>query len=67
MSGGNWYKVLDILKLNEDELRLWKTTPPIACPNDGAVLAAGDAGVLHCPMGDYEYPRDGHPADRRGF
>lgn len=35
-----------------------RTMPPVACPNDGEPLDAGRNGVLACPWGDYEYPRD---------
>lgn len=59
-----WEQLLSIFaeqrQLDED----WRNTPPVACPNDGAVLQQGFDGQLNCPMGDYLYPRDGHPADR---
>ena len=32
--------------------------PPVACPHDGTPLRAGPRGVLYCPEGNYEYPRD---------
>jgi hypothetical protein len=61
-----WEQLLSIMQeqrqLDED----WRDSPPVACPNDGAVLQQqGPDGDLNCPMGDYRYPRDGHPADRR--
>ena len=51
-------QLLDILKANAAEQAYWRTAPPRACPNDGTPLEAGPRGELHCPMGDYEYPRD---------
>lgn len=61
----SWEQLLSIRDLNRAEFEDWRNTPPVACPNDGAVLQAGNDGELNCPMGDYLYPRDGHPVDRR--
>lgn len=36
-----------------------KTEPPTACPYDGEPLDAARNGVLHCQLGNYEWPRDG--------
>lgn len=32
---------------------------PAACPHDGEPLDEGPGGVLACPWGDYQWPRDG--------
>lgn len=61
----SWYQLLDIFERQRQDDEDWRNTPPVACPNDGAVLQLGPGGDLNCPMGDYRYPRDGHPADRR--
>lgn len=55
---GGWYSLLGTLRRNEAEVARWRESPPGACPNDGEPLRAYN-GVLHCPAGDYEYPRDG--------
>jgi hypothetical protein len=60
----SWEQLLSIRQEQQDMDQEWRDTPPVACPNDGAVLQQGDGGELNCPMGDYRYPRDGHPADR---
>lgn len=37
----------------------YKSQPPVACPHDGTPLNQGNRhGELHCPMGDFLYPRD---------
>lgn len=61
----SWGTLLNIMDENRQLDEDWRGSPPVACPNDGAVLQAGPDGELNCPMGDYRYPRDGHPADLR--
>jgi len=61
----SWYQLLDILAENRQNYEDWRNTPPVACPIDGAILETGVNGDLNCPAGNYRYPRDGHPADRR--
>lgn len=61
----SWYQLLAIRDQQREHDRSWRETPPVACPIDGTVLQVGSGGILNCPMGDYQYPRDGHPADRR--
>jgi len=42
----------------------YRTVPPVACPNDGEPLRPGPSahtGVLYCPWGDFQYPRDWNP------
>ncbi len=60
----SWEQLLSIAGENRQLREEWRSNPPVACPIDGAVLQAGSDGELNCPMGDYQYPRDGHPADR---
>lgn len=61
----SWEQLLSIRDENRQFDEDWRNTPPVACPIDGAVLQGGDNGELNCPMGNYRYPRDGHPAERR--
>lgn len=53
-----WEQLISIrdeaIAYKRDEIQ----NPPVACPNDGEPLDAGRNGVLHCPWGDFEYPRD---------
>jgi hypothetical protein len=52
--------LLAIFKEQAEEQRQLAAAPPVACPFDGEPLEEA-RGVLHCPWGDYEYPRDGKP------
>lgn len=54
----SWYQLIDVLGLNEDLVRDFIATPPIACPNGGFPLEEGPNGTLHCPEGDYTWPED---------
>jgi hypothetical protein len=54
-----WEQLLSIYAEAEAYVRDEQITPPTACPFDGEPLDVGDNGVLHCPWGNYEYPRDG--------
>jgi len=56
----SWDQLLNIWKSNEAEQRELAAARPVACPFDGEPLEEA-RGVLHCPCGDYEYPRDGKP------
>lgn len=60
-----WETLLGIMAENRQLREEWRGTPPVACPNDGTPLQDGPEGELNCPMGDYRYPRDGHPSERR--
>lgn len=56
----SWEQLADIAREATDERRAAEARPPEACPNDGEPLLANpQGGGLHCPWGDYEYPRDG--------
>lgn len=61
----SWEQLLGIMAQQAADDRAWRNTPPVACPIDGAVLVAGPDDELNCPMGNYQYPRDGHPSDHR--
>jgi len=63
----SWEQLLSIAAQQAQDDRAWRNTPPVACPIDGAVLQPGFEGELNCPMGNYQYPRDGHPAEHRGM
>jgi hypothetical protein len=39
----------------------YKSTPPVACPNDGTPLLNGppsDSAILFCPFDGWQWPRD---------
>lgn len=63
----SWDSMLNIIAQQRKDDEEWRNSTPVACPNDGAVLQSGPDGVLNCPMGDYQYPRDGHPATLRAL
>jgi hypothetical protein len=54
-----WEQLLSIRDEAAFYARDERLTPPVACPLDGEPLDAGGRGVLHCPLGNYEWPRDG--------
>lgn len=48
----------------------YKSIPPVACPFDGEPLRQGPAaemGILFCPWGDFQYPRDWDPESMSGM
>ena len=52
------------------EVDYYRTVPPVACPLDGSVLKEGppsQPGVLFCPMGNFEYPREWDPETMSGM
>lgn len=55
----SWEQLRSIYLEAEAYARNEQTQPPSACPYDGEPLDAVGRGILHCPWGDYEYPRDG--------
>jgi hypothetical protein len=58
------------LQKNAQTAAYYAAVPPVACPNDGTPLKQGppsQPGVLFCPMGDYEYPRDWNPDTQSGM
>lgn len=57
----SWEQLQQIGREAAEHARDEKTRPPVACPNDGQPLQAGRrGGEVHCPWGDYQWPRDGH-------
>lgn len=55
-----WQQLIDIRREQVEQARAEQAAPPVACPNDGEPLrAAPHGGVLFCPWGDYQWPRDG--------
>jgi hypothetical protein len=54
-----WWGLLSIRAEAAAYARDERTTAPVACPYDGEPLDAGRNGVLACPWGNYEWPRDG--------
>jgi hypothetical protein len=52
-----WEQLTSIVAEAVAYMREEKTQPPIACPYDGEPLDAAPDGGLHCPWGNYEYPR----------
>jgi hypothetical protein len=53
-----WEQLLSIKAEALMYVREERTQPPVACPYDGEPLDAASNGVLHCPWGNYEFPRD---------
>lgn len=53
-----WEQLTSIQQEAMEYVREERTTPPVACPLDGEPLDAGRNGVLHCALGNYEWPRD---------
>lgn len=42
-------------------INYYKSTPPVACPNDGEPLRSGPPhrpGILFCQFDGFQYPRD---------
>lgn len=51
----SWWQLIDILNVNEDEVRAFEDTPPQSCPYGGFPLQSGPDGTLHCPEGDFTW------------
>jgi len=48
----------------------YRTTPPVACPNDGEPLRQGppsEPGILYCEFDGFTYPRDWDPQTMSGM
>jgi hypothetical protein len=48
----------------------YKSTLPMACPNDGTPLLKGppsEPGILYCPFDFWQYPRDYDPDTMGGM
>lgn len=48
MSEGGWYGLLAIEQEYRQVLAEERSTPPVACPEDGEPLETGPNGELHC-------------------
>lgn len=49
------------LQKARQEAEYYRSIPPVACPFDGELLREGppsEPGVLYCPWGNFQYPRD---------
>lgn len=53
-----WQKLIDILWEGRESVAAERSSPPVACPNDGTPLEEGPGGVLHCPFDGWQYPHD---------
>ena len=54
------WEQLTAIKIENRELqREHEQDPPVACPIDGSILDVHPDGRRNCPMGNYQYPRDG--------
>jgi hypothetical protein len=69
---GSWWGLVSVLRHNQQEFDWYRSTPPMACPNDGEPLINGpstDAGTgvqLYCKYDGWSYPRDWQPPVRPG-
>lgn len=50
MSEGGWYGLLAIEQEYRDQIAVERSTPPVACPEDGEPLRTGPRGELYCPF-----------------
>lgn len=48
MSEGGWYGLLAIEREYRDVIAVERSTPPVACPEDGEPLRTGPQGQNHC-------------------
>lgn len=54
-----WGQLQDIQEQNRQDQRRHEIDPPDACPIDGEPLEVNARGVRNCPLGNYQWPRDG--------
>lgn len=54
-----WEQLISIYAEATAYVEQEKTESPTACPYDGEPLDAVGNNILHCPLGNYEWPRDG--------
>jgi hypothetical protein len=55
----SWEQLLQASQTNRDARRQAETQPPSACPQCGALLDANGRNERNCPLGHYQWPRDG--------
>jgi len=51
----SWEQLQAILKENKQTQIDANTTPPVACPIDGAILDIGLRGARNCPLGNFRW------------
>ena len=61
----SWEQLANVKDDRRTEAERDKTVAPVACPNDGTPLVAGEGGILHCPYDGWQYPRDAR--NREGY
>ncbi len=54
-----WEQLISIRDENRKRQLEHEQDPPIACPIDGTILDVHQDGRRNCPMGNYQWPRDG--------
>lgn len=62
--------LLSTLREQAAYVEYYKSTPPVACPNDGEPLRQGppsEPGILYCPFDGWQYPRDWDPESMSGM
>lgn len=55
------WDLLSTLRQQAELQDYYDQQPPMACPHDGEPLREGppeQPGLLYCPWGDFQYPRD---------
>lgn len=69
-NGVTGWDLYSTLALQAHYEEYYKTIPPMACPHDGEPLRLGPTntpGILYCPWGDFQYPRDWDPEVHSGM
>ena len=59
--GPTGWDLYSTLQQQAADYEYYKTTLPMACPNDGTPLLDGppsQPGILYCPHDGWQYPRD---------
>jgi len=51
----SWEQLSAILETHQNNVREETSSPPTACPIDGALLEIRGDGVRNCPMGNYTW------------
>ena len=51
----SWEQLSAILETHQNNVREEASSPPTACPIDGAALEIRGDGVRNCPMGNYTW------------
>jgi hypothetical protein len=56
-----WESLLATVKEAIAEYDSERSSPPVACPNDGEPLTGGRDGKLHCGFDGWTWPDDPNP------